>query len=316
MIVNTASAPVKKPLKTSIVVHYLHGRKRKIVAGEYSGAKHNMYATLDEAYKTTFDEPRHGGKRRSARPASPAAPVKEEFTDLSTAPKDSYTGRLNDYTFGCKQYGVCPKTLKEGFTSGDRPAARGPPLTKTQTKCAPLSPPNYEYPLNEQDKQKFGRAMEAALSEGYEGQPPVEQKTSRMVDMAKVDGYADDDLDQYLPLDSFKDQITLSPLAQPPKGAVATPYDPRSSPFADLLREASRRRKQELPSPLVEEVVVGVRPPMWMDLLLFVLIGVLVILIMDQLFRLAMVAGMKQTLEVMRPFLENVTALKEALEQP
>ena len=295
-----------------------------------------MYATLEEAYRTPFMEPK---RRRAAKLAQELAEsgtagyvnAREEFTGtgperkkdnyLSTAPKDAYAGRLNDYTFGCKQYGVCPKTLMEGFSSGSGsasavpPAPRGKqPLTKKITKCAPLSPPNYEYPMSDEDKKQFNQAMQAALQEDYENDPPA-QKATRLVDMGKVDGYGDDDLDQYLSIDNMKDQITLSPPPPPAKkGQSATPYDPEYSPFAELLKEAAAsRRRENLRSargerwnmPGDEEVIVGIRPPMWMDLLLFALIGVLVILIMDQLFRLAMISGMQQTLEILRPFLEG-----------
>ena len=289
-----------------------------------------MYATLEEAYETPSIA------RQKKRRARPDDSTREDFTSgagsnsdslaqqkhnfLSTAPKESYSGKLNDYTYGCKQYGICPKTLidtKEGFENASvKPSSRGPPLTKLSNKCAPLSPPNYEFPMTEKDKRRQQAAMDAALREDYEA-PPVVKKPSRMVDMSTVDGYADDDLDQYLSLDNMKDQVATPPIVRP-KGPAADPYDPDSSPFAELLREAASRRRESARQELwdmtgTREKQGGINQekgestaaaPMWMDLLLFALIGVLVILIMDQLFRLAMVAGMKQTLEILRPFLE------------
>jgi len=273
-----------------------------------------MYATLDEAYQTPFLEPR---KRRRAK--VPQQEAHEDFTGgmgLSTAPKDAYTGRLNDYTFGCKQYGVCPKTLKnEPITEGFENQKKGPALTKQHQKCAPLSASNYEYPLSDADKSKFKAAMDASLNEDFD-HPPVDMKPSRVIDMNMVGGYGDDDLDQYLSLDNMKDQILLPPMPQKSGARAAAPYDPEprrpgtsktESPFEELLREAAGNRKQRLhmpPRPM-EEVTVAVRAPMWMDLILFVLIGILIILIMDQLFRLAMVVGMRQTLEILRPLLEQ-----------
>ena len=323
-----------------------------------------MYATLEEAWGSQVELPSSRQKKKRVKQqfeesdagayvrASAGASQREDFANantneerkkgsnyLSTAPKDAYSGRLNDYTFGCKQYGVCPKTLvgqrvDEPFANHG-PSANPPrehfenrePLTKLATKCAPLSAPNYEYPMSEQDKRKFKKAMDVALRENYASSAPMEARTSRVVDMSTVGGYGDDDLDQYLSLDNMQDQIndqiSLPPIAPQPKGA-STPgaYDPDTSPFAILMREAAKRRGRETGTPkdapmwditresrcAEQDVEVSVRPPMWMDLLLFVSIGVLVILIMDQLFRLAMVAGMKQTLEILRPFLEKTAS--------
>ena len=298
-----------------------------------------MYATLEEAYETPSFT-RHAQKKRRPKVAQQFTESstndyvmagREEFTGageldtegdrkkgsnyLSTAPKDAYMGKLNDYTFGCKQYGVCPKPL----TQSQREGFANPPLTKLANKCAPLAATNYEYPMSEADKRKFKNAMNAALREDYEAPAPIVQKSSRMVDMNKVDGFGDDDLDQYLSLDDMKDQITLEPIkTQTKKASTATPYDPASSPFAELLREAANRRRQQgvvwdLPAQAAQAAHESARPPMWMDLLLFVSIGVLVILIMDQLFRLAMMMGMQQTLEILRPFIEEANRnLKEA----
>lgn len=278
-----------------------------------------MYATLEEVYPSSMfkiDEQPPPSRKEKRRVRS----VREEFTggkeSLSTAPKDTYVGRLNDYTFGCKQYGVCPKTLKEGFESGGSTPSRGPPLTKKTTKCAPLQVPNYEYPLSDADKRRYQAAVDASLNEDFEHEP-IDLKPSRTVDMRTVGGYGDDDLDQYLSLDDLKDQIAIPPVAPTPNVRPATPYDPRSSPFAELLKEAANRRKERTPMDSLyaqpqEEIVVSARPPMWMDLLLFVLMGILIILIMDQLFRLAMATGMRQALEVLRPFIEEIAEARKA----
>lgn len=306
-----------------------------------------MYATLEEAWGTPLEMRQKKKSTKSMKRVleesdvgsyvNARAKTREDFTNggglqLSTAPKDSYAGRLNDYTFGCKQYGVCPRTLKQNIEGFANPKQK--PLTRIKAKCPPVSPRTYKYPMSEKEKRKFKKVMEAALHEGYESSDDedtyddddvaIDARTSRLVDMSKVDGYVDDDLDQYLSIDNMKDQISNPPTATPRAKAEApypNAYDPDNSPFAMLMREAAARNKNKKTQmwditrePRCHEQsqeqgrnvnVQIARPPMWMDLVLFILIGVVIILMMDQLFRLAMVSGMKQTLEMLKPLLQD-----------
>jgi len=262
------------------------------------------YAFLDEV----FPPPKPKGQKRAA--AAARATGVEGFVgntkvnQLSTAPPDSYMGKLNDYTFGCKQYGVCPATLKEGFQN---PNQKKQPLTRVQAQCQNAQPPVYEVPLNADDKRRYAQTMEIALQDP-EREHLTPMRSDRTVDMGQVSGYGDDDLDQYLSVSDLKDQMTMAEAPAPlaaRRGPPPTGYDPEHSPFAELLRMyADAKKPAPVSAPATHDRESAIAP-MWMDLLFFVILGLLVILIMHQLFKLAMVMGMRQTLQLLEPMLQQ-----------
>lgn len=342
------------------------------------------YATLEEAYKIpsfelNYKKRRSQGKSAiqqlaeensrnihtaSGRPigaarAAPGAPdMVEHFVDssapkksnaLSTAPKNAYLGQLNDYIYGCKQYGVCPSTLKmaqssvgpavvvaEGFEAAA--PAKKEPIAKFKTDtCGELQVLTYEVPLSEKDRTRHRQAMGAALSmEPFGAGAPLDVPyTTEQFPI--VDGYDEDDLDQYLSPD-LKEEPSVppkpsprAPARPPPEDSTPEPYDPTKSSFLNLLRLASEKQKAEQnkkggarspspPSPPSPPTPFSDRLPkrassshtdmgtrsMWMDLLLFVLVGVVVILIMDQLHRLATTTTVTQVMRTLEPVLQHM----------
>jgi len=256
------------------------------------------YAFLDEVFP-----PKPKGQKRAIEGFVGA----KKNNQLSTAPPDSYMGKLNDYTFGCKQYGVCTATLNEGGFQSQAAAPQSQkkqPLTRVQAQCASKQPPMYEVALNADDKRRFAQTMEISLQDP-EREQLTPMRSDRTVDMGQVTGYGDDDLDQYLSIGDLKDELNMADAPSPPLAPRAPPpsgYDPEHSPFAELLRMYADAKKPAREVPLKHESALA---PMWMDLLFFVILGLLVILIMHQLFKLAMVMGMRQTLQLLEPMLQQ-----------
>lgn len=271
-------------------------------------------------------------------------PVMEKFESNRDMPggyfdtTTPYGAQGNDYKYYCDTYKVCPKPVisVDKFTSGPpshaqiqgAPPAQPAPATRPPAQCnAPLQAPMYEIPISDAAKKAYATAMNVAMTEEQHMPPPV-TPMARKYDMSKVSGYYDEDLEQYL-----KSNDTLTPIARPaaiakPAAAdnpatVAKAYVPEKSPFANALTEFSA---QQLGSPYPEnrQNTDGSRGGPFtpsggnrnmahlktidyvLDITLFVLIGILIILLCDQIFKVAMVHGMKETMRIINPYLQAV----------
>jgi len=280
-----------------------------------------MYATVQEAYQTPAFAAAQ--RRRRATGKSPVQEVAgdiENFTNLEKSLRDyakqspgvnglpdAYAGQLNDYKFACKRYGVCPSgfgDLKEGFANfeqeDDVPTKQ---LGTVAAECRGLPTPNYAYPLSAEDKRRFDAAMATSLAPSTAApqnarppRPPTQPgRQTPVVDMDKVQGYEDDhdDLDDYLRVSQMKDAAAddaQTPLTRQTALAAAAPVPqpPLPMPTSPLSAFAPAPRPKASP---------------WMDLLLFLAIGVFLIVLMEQIFKLALMTGMRDTMDILRPYL-------------
>lgn len=290
-----------------------------------------MYCTLQEAYSIPSFDPASKGSKRGSRscaplknqqvqPADPfdaynadtgrelaaAAPAygREDFAN--PVEKVSYSALANDYKYYCDNYGVCkegfenPSPSKSSSAPRKQQSSSTAPRSKQQGSCGPLQPPVYEYPMTEMDKKRYNVALNDALKQEQTATAPSKYE-ARRVDMNKVSGYYDEDLESYLQTKDMKASPALKEL--PKVDLKAEPYDPSESPFANAMQKFGG---QQLGSPYasaVQERMANVsassartdKVGMWMDMLLFVLMGVLVIFLCDQLVKLGMMLGMKST---------------------
>ena len=293
-----------------------------------------MYATLEEAYRIpswelSYKRRKQAGKsaiqemgERNARGGYVGADVVEGFAggaegidrvkgnSLSTGPKDTYKGRMNDYEFGCKQYGICPSTMEgtstvEGFANESTGQSTGQKKTiadllRVQNKCSPLSPPPYEVPISKEDRARFAAAITANNmgAEAFSGDP--DRPKARPIDMSTVEGYLDEDLDMYLRVEDMRDAVIGPPptIARGQRPIAPAARDPSESPFTEFLRTFKAASASGQPGangatnvpvvPTVRETIVErVLPPMWMDLALLCVIGILIIMMMHLLFKMA-----------------------------
>ena len=186
----------------------------------------------------------------------------------------------------------------------------------------------YRIPVSDESKEAYKKAMDMAISSKQAGATGQVLPQMRQADMSKVSGYYDEDLEQYLKVKDMKaaPMPSVSPIANtniPP----ADPYDPEASPFSSALN----RFNGNLSPPITKENMAQAQAPYTpqaapqanaiahqdakdkdanglttgriIDLILFILFGVLVIFLCDQLYRLALMTGMKDTIEVIKPFL-------------
>lgn len=255
--------------------------------------------------------PAPGGGRMIEGFADGAAPV--SGVRMGDRDRVTYKGMAADYNY-YKEYGVdLPKV--EGFA--------GPiPRSQQQQQCRSPPPQIYEIPLTPEAKAAYDRAMQAALDAGDDTGATAPMKPMRReVDMSSVQGYYDPDLENYLATADLKAGtggaavLTSPAVARAGVGAAAAvPYDPKESPFSEALTKF----KGQMRPPLADAEVPRRRrgaddtwQSVW-EIMLFVIAGILVIFLCEQLFKLAVVVGMQRTINILEPYLAATAATAAA----
>lgn len=246
-----------------------------------------MFATIQEAYNVVSFE--SGKKKRQCNVQAKASAepyeskvIVEGFQDggkmLSQEETPvTYRGKANDYEYYRKQYGIQLPTI-EGFQ---------------QPSCATQAPVEYKIPISEEAKQANAKAMMTTLDEKVPQYTP-HAPPARVVDMSKVNGYYDEELEQYLQTKDSK-QPALLTQPTPITAPVPTPQKTVEEPI--------------ISHPLVDTtprtIISDEAWQSFWDIFLFVFAGILIMFLCEQLFKLAMMIGMKRTIVMLEPYLKQ-----------
>lgn len=246
-----------------------------------------------------------------------------------TMPK-YYSGYVQDKNYYCKNYNICPETFEGSQQYEDVPR---PPSSQTQSKgksqsqgqngkavksksslppsgsCkGPLQPPSYEYPMTQEARTQYDKALYLAMNQETGSTPHYPPPTAPGSDTA-VSGYSDEDLDQFLKTTEMKSEASIKLPKLPKNDTPVSGRDPYATPFAESMRDFMKDGVPKLrPSdngPYMASVNQSMTDPwdrVW-DMALFVIAGLLIILLMDQLFKLAMLYGMKRAFLAIEPLL-------------
>lgn len=294
-----------------------------------------MLCTLQEAYNVpSFDtaaKKRRGGctvqAKASADPYDPYLPesgrgevsayIKEGFqTSQNRGQQDTdpkYSSRAGDYNFYGKEYNIALPTFKEGFES--------PSPVPASKQCSP-HPQVYEFPVSDEAKKQHSAAMKTAMEQQSSQQQTVDTPKTRKADMNGVSGYVDDDLEQYLQTKDMKAAPFVTPPSIIKKGDMTStqPYDPESSPFAKAMdvfkgqmtpvaaRSDPDNFYRSSISPSYQQSPKRVSLSSIWDILIFAVAGLLIMFLCEQLFKMAMLIGMKRTVEILEPYLTTAAA--------
>ena len=233
--------------------------------------------------------------------------------DAAGANTSTYSAQAQDYDYYCKNFNICPTPkiqVKEGF---EMQPAKGTP--KPHAQCQPLNAPMYEIPVSDAAKKQYAKAMEVSMGEGSATQSAP--TPMRNVDMSGVTGFYDDEIDQYM---NTKDMVaaTTPSMPTPAKSniAPAEPYDPsEATPFTQAMAQFRKNGGRPI---MHYEASNTPAPPTdkWqyiMDLALFISAGILIILLCEQLFKIAAAVGMRDTIQLLQPYLAEIAQLKEQL---
>lgn len=252
-----------------------------------------MYATLQEAYRIPAFDPRSKAKSRATAPvenfeAAPVAvkppPRDAQITDnIGLGERITYKGQANDYKYYKDNYGLKFPEM-ESFSAGPT----GPMGT-----CGAPGPLYYELPISPESAAAHKVAMDQSLAgPGPSTRPFVPE--ARNVDMNKVAGYVDEDLEKYL--------STREPAASGPAPARFAPAD--DSAFAKIMKHfGAGAGAAATPVSIAHPVTkTGIDATAW-DLIILVFFGLLIIFLCEQLFKLAMMLSMKETVNLLKPYL-------------
>jgi hypothetical protein len=205
----------------------------------------------------------------------------------------TYKGLAADYDYYRKEYGIDTPKLTEPFDQG------------APEKCTSKEL-RYDYPLSDADKKQFDAAMKTAIEQPTNATKHVPSEM-RKSDMSQVQGYYDEDLEQYLQTKDMK----AAPMPSITRNAAqdsmthTQPYDPESSPYAQALRQF-QTPPASAPTPVLAPAPAPRPTDIWSqlsDIFIFVFAGVILIFLCDQLFKLALMIGMKRTMDMIEPYL-------------
>ena len=236
-----------------------------------------------------------------------------------------YNAQAADYKYYCNAFGICSNPAVEGFanptnqinnsvpesqrypevpgqTQGIMFSKNGPPTPdvpgqlntpyygpNAMGKCSRLQTPTYEYPISDASRAQFEQAMDASLNQ-EQGATQHFPYAMRKANMSSVSGYYDEELEKFLTTQSQKSEKLPEPLKETPINIEPT------IPIAEkqnVEKKASSFNYIQSPQYI-------------MDLLLFIAAGILIILLCDQIFKLGMSFGMRDTVKVLMPYLEEL----------
>jgi hypothetical protein len=159
--------------------------------------------------------------------------------------------------------------------------------------CAPLQAPAYELPVNDAQRAQAAQALNVAIDQS-QGATQRLTYPMRRVDMSKVAGYYDEELENFLSTQSAKTQQE-NPVTTPTTANLTA-----TIPITTALASSSSDTSGTTSFKYIQS------PQYIMDLLLFIAAGILVILLCDQIFKLGMSFGMRDTVKVLMPYLQEL----------
>jgi hypothetical protein len=299
------------------------------------------YCSLQEAWEMPMFLKRRKNEKDPKDPKEPRpipsnlAPApprysREDFSTTSDLPeyKKNYTTEQEDRRYYCKTYGVCAGDIKETFTGSTSPAAM-------DDSCG-LPNVNYDYPLSNTDKEKFKKAMDTA-TDGEDAKPPKKGPfdTPRQGSSSRVSGYYDEEIEDYLETNDIKyarGEPVNAPYAKSESVAAAlassTPTPTPTPLGADAKTQLNGppvsatygipvltpdiasvpQKLGAAPVATAAGTGSGSKTP-WqniLDLILFIGVGILTIFMMEQMYRIAVLVGMRQTMHALEPFIMHV----------
>ena len=244
--------------------------------------------------------------------------------------RTTYRGMERNRKQYCDMYGICAADQVETFVSGVpdvsdnsngkqglrvSAGAGSPALVGTNNATCGSAPDFYEVPLSEETKKQFKQAMDTSLNQEMAATAMPEPKL-RYDDMKNVTGYYDEDLEQYLKsseASSIPKRFPMNPNAKPQDVL----HNPESSPLQKTIKRFSEHSIQE---PLKPENLAGTKTPLYemksaasfgWDLAMFIIAGILIIILIDQLFKMGVMLGMRHTMELLEPYMRELKAISK-----
>lgn len=205
----------------------------------------------------------------------------------------SYKGRAQDINYWCKETGAgCPDVLPETFSN--------PPSYNGNCKSYPQI---YDIPeINSKTKQEYEIAMNAAVNQDYKS-TRTPTMPMRKYDISRLEGYIEDEDNEYITIKQRKyaDDRSKYSRAQFDSDNIYRTKD------NNVIEHMSMRQGQ---GNIINNNLYNKNNQYIIDLILFVLSGILIIFLCDQIYRIAALSGMKDTITILNPLLKDLEKLK------
>lgn len=300
-----------------------------------------MFCTLQEAYNVpSFDVKKAPAcavpSRATADPYDPYFPetgkgeraafasvrprIQEGFvsneepssSQMGLREKVTYRAQGADYDYYCKTFGICGPKVE---TFEDAPKKEKEPTKEKKPSRCVNGPLSYQVPISDKAKAQYDEALKASLTQNSSDALP-ERPQMRKADMEGVSGYYDEELEQYLQTKDMKSSVLVPPTPLPKNDLQAQPYDPSESPFRKAMLEYQDQTTTHVASPSLDPPKVTVVSNPWdniWDIAMFVAAGLLILLLCEQLFKLAVMIGMRKTVDLLEPFLLQLKTANSAV---
>ena len=223
----------------------------------------------------------------------------------------TYSGRATDYVPFCKQYGICVPV--EGFVSG-QPARVDDGLLgvsqgqgqgqgqgqQRQGQTCGLNVPLYGPVDDPNARAQLDAALQATLNDNAGRLVAPMPMPPRVADMSVVRGYEDDELQSFLTSSSAQ----LYPVEPTGSMAITPTLVASPTPVANNITVHEKQEsKPKKGSQGTYQTIINL-DAIW-DLFLFISAGILLIVILEQIFKLVSFIGMRKTLKLLGPLLAN-----------
>jgi hypothetical protein len=181
-------------------------------------------------------------------------------------------------------------------------------------KSGSLQAPPYILPVSENSITQYQQAFDVAVNQD-QGATASTPYPIRRVDMTKVGGYYDEELENYLTTQSLKNEQLPEPLKQTPVDlSPLTPLNTSNTtgtilPYSTLPSASNAITPAPISNITTKQngnINYLESPQYILDLLLFIAGGILIILLCDQIFKLGMSYGMRDTVKVLMPYLKEI----------
>ena len=252
--------------------------------------------------------------------------------------RKSYAAQVNDYKLGCSMYGVCSPV--EGFQSQSQiqsqninpqsthiPGSGAGSGSGNTVPCGPLELPVLGDMYGDQIKADMQKSLNTQLAQnsspgtGYT--PPTNYKNN--VDMSKVTGFYDEEIEKYLFTnamtveDESKGGQQITGIITPPSkyepysnNSIANTPTPVNKPTDDNIHTTDKDESNTIIKSInhalknLYETTTSYNPKnnIW-DIAMFVLAGILIIVLLEQLFQIASAIGMRNTIAYLKS-LDNI----------
>ena len=224
--------------------------------------------------------------------------IKTDYIGTDTVSNTaSYKGRAQDINYWCRETGAgCPDVLPETFQNPN------------QSKSCSTGPQIYNIPeLKNGTKEEYDRAMNAAVNQNYSS-TKTPNNPMRRYDISKLQGFIEDDEDQYLQLNQMKNRnIPITSNNDYRNSRAVFNSDNIYRPYDNNLVEHMSMR---MPGGGYDTYGSNKNYQYLFDIVLFILSGILIIFLCEQIYRIAALSGMKETMTTLSPLLKELKDLK------